>query len=83
MYATYHMDQPQIFYNKEDQWEIPAITEKEPIMRHLIMKLLGEKEEEFILMIPFTPRKKNNLASWLVARSDGEHYGKLIVYRFP
>ncbi len=83
MYATYHMDQPQIFYNKEDQWEIPAITEKEPIMRHLIMKLLGEKEEEFILMIPFTPRKKNNLASWMVARSDGEHYGKLIVYRFP
>jgi len=83
MYATYHMDQPQIFYNKEDQWEIPAITEKEPIMRHLIMKLPGEKEEEFILMLPFTPRKKNNLASWMVARSDGGHYGKLIVYRFP
>ncbi len=83
LYRIYHMDQPQIFYNKEDQWEIPAITEKEPIMRHLIMKLPGEKEEEFILMIPFTPRKKNNLASWMVARSDGEHYGKLIVYRFP
>ncbi|MEK6963601.1 MAG: UPF0182 family protein, partial [Nanoarchaeota archaeon] len=83
MYTTYHMDQPQIFYNKEDQWEIPAITEKESIMRHLIMRLSGEKKEEFILMLPFTPRKKNNLASWMVARSDGEHYGKLIVYRFP
>ncbi len=83
LYATYHMDLPQIFYNKEDQWEIPAIKEKEPIMRHLIMKLPEEKKEEFILMLPFTPRKKNNLASWMVARSDGEHYGKLIVYRFP
>ena len=77
------MDQPQIFYNKEDQWEVPAITEKEPIMRHLIMRLPGEKKEEFILMLPFTPRGKNNLAAWMVARSDGEHYGKLIVYRFP
>ncbi len=83
LYTVYHMDQPQIFYNKEDQWEIPAISTKEPIMRHLIMKLPGEDKEEFILMLPFTPRKKNNLASWMVARSDGEHYGKLIVYRFP
>ena len=83
LYMIYHMDQPQIFYNKEDQWEIPAIKEREPTMRHLIMKLPGEKEEEFILMLPFTPRGKNNLASWMVARSDGEHYGKLIVYRFP
>ena len=83
LYMVYHMDQPQIFYNKEDQWEVPAITEKEPIMRHLIMRLPGEKKEEFILMLPFTPRGKNNLAAWMVARSDGEHYGKLIVYRFP
>ncbi|MDP3764981.1 MAG: UPF0182 family protein [Nanoarchaeota archaeon] len=83
LYMVYHMDQPQIFYNKEDQWEIPAITEKEPIMRHLIMRLPGEKKEEFILMLPFTPRGKNNLAAWVVARSDGKHYGKLIVYRFP
>jgi uncharacterized membrane protein (UPF0182 family) len=83
LYMIYHMDQPQIFYNKEDQWEIPAIREKEPIMRHLIMRLPGEKEEEFILMLPFTPRGKNNLAAWVVARSDGKHYGKLIVYRFP
>ena len=77
------MDQPQIFYNKEDQWEIPAITEKESIMRHLIMRLPGEKKEEFILMLPFTPQGKNNLAAWVVARSDDKYYGKLIVYRFP
>jgi len=92
-YTTYHMDDPQIFYNKEDQWEIPAIasgnaaqTENEtPTMnpRHMIMKLPGEKTEEFILMLPFTPRAKDNLSAWMVARNDGQEYGKLVVYRFP
>lgn len=84
LYRIYHMEQPQIFYNKEDMWEIPRIAnEKDPIMRHLIMKLPGEQQEEFILMIPFTPRQKDNMSAWMVARADGEHYGKLIVYRFP
>jgi len=93
IYTTYHMDDPQIFYNKEDQWEIPAIvqggtaqTENDaPIMnpRHMIMKLPGEKAEEFILMLPFTPRAKDNLSAWMVARNDGQKYGKLVVYRFP
>jgi len=87
VYATYHMDDPQIFYNKEDLWEIPAIAqeEKQQIMtpRHMIMKLPGEKKEEYILMLPFTPRAKDNLSAWMVARNDGQQYGKLVVYRFP
>lgn len=93
IYTTYHMNDPQVFYNKEDQWEIPAIaqegetqTESEtPAMnpRHMIMKLPGEKTEEFILMLPFTPRGKDNLSAWMVARNDGQEYGKLVVYRFP
>ncbi|KKS78702.1 MAG: hypothetical protein UV54_C0054G0008, partial [Candidatus Beckwithbacteria bacterium GW2011_GWA2_43_10] len=93
-YSVYHMDDPQIFYNKEDQWEIPAIaaegegasrTGAIPPMqpRHIIMKLPGEKKEEYILMLPFTPRAKDNLSAWMVARNDGENYGKLSVYRFP
>ncbi len=93
VYTTYHMDNPQIFYNKEDLWEIPAIAQegeqqadgKVPAMtpRHMIMKLPGEKKEEYILMLPFTPRAKDNLSAWMVARNDGEQYGKLVVYRFP
>ncbi|MGE0884471.1 MAG: UPF0182 family protein [Blastocatellales bacterium] len=88
VYSTYHMDQPQVFYNKEDQWEIAAVSEdqKEPQMMepyHNIMKLPGEQKEEYILMLPFTPRSKDNLAAWMVARSDGENYGGLRVYRFP
>ena len=93
-YTVYHMDDPQIFYNKEDQWEIPAIpTEGEgdpkggivlPMQpRHSIMKLPGEKKEEYVSMLPFTPRAKDNLSAWIVSRNDGENYGKLLVYRFP
>jgi uncharacterized membrane protein (UPF0182 family) len=50
---------------------------------YTIMKLPGERSEEFILMLPFTPKDKNNLSAWMAARSDGDQYGKLIVYRFP
>jgi uncharacterized membrane protein (UPF0182 family) len=93
VYTIFHMDDPQIFYNKEDQWEIPAVApdeRKEPgrraasmPARHMIMRLPGEEKEEYILMLPFTPRAKDNLSAWMVARSDGELYGQLIVYRFP
>ena len=86
LYATYHMDETQVFYNKEDQWQIPRVTsgaQADPMMRHMIMKLPGEEREEFILMIPFTPRGKDNLAAWMVARHDGEWLGQLVVYRFP
>jgi uncharacterized protein len=85
VYSTYHMEEPQMFYNKEDQWEIPVLgTRAEPMESYYtIMKLPEEKKEEFILMIPFNPRKKDNLSAWMVARSDGEYYGKLLVYRFP
>jgi uncharacterized membrane protein (UPF0182 family) len=54
-----------------------------PFLRHMVMRLPGEREPEFILMRPFTPRQKDNLAAWMVARNDGEHYGKLVIYRFP
>ena len=87
LFQTYHMEQAQVFYNKEDMWEVPKLnkeTNKEdPMMRHLIMKLPGEEKEEFIFMAPYTPRNKDNMSAWMVARNDGENYGKLVVYRFP
>src|SRR3989344_3375090 len=83
IYTTYHMDDPQIFYNKEDQWEIPAIDESAMTPRHMIMKLPGESKEEFILMLPFPPKAKDNLSAWMVARNDDDKYGKLVVYHFP
>jgi uncharacterized membrane protein (UPF0182 family) len=86
MYATYHMTNPQVFYNKEDQWQVPLLESaqsKEMEPYYTIMKLPREKQTEFIQMLPFTPSKKNNLSAWLAARSDGGHYGHLLAYTFP
>jgi len=87
MYATYHMTNPAVFYNKEDEWEVPSIESgrasapMDPY--YTIMRLPKERDAEFVQMLPFTPRRKDNLAAWMVARSDGEHYGKMLVFQFP
>ena len=88
VFATYHMTEPPVFYNREDQWEVPTIDdsgEAQAAMQpyYTIMRLPGESEPEFIQMLPFTPRRKDNLAAWLVARSDAEHYGEVRVFEFP
>jgi len=86
LYTTYHMIEPEQFYHREDQWQIPVVGqggERNPFMRHIVMRLPDEQNAEYIFMTPFTPRQKDNLAAWMVARNDGEHYGKLLVYRFP
>jgi uncharacterized protein len=87
MFATFHMTNPANFYNREDQYEIPAFDvggqseRMEPY--YTIMKLPGEQQAEFIQMLPYTPRQKDNLAAWMVARSDGQNYGRLMVFQFP
>jgi uncharacterized protein len=88
LYTIYHMQEPENFYHREDQWQIPTTVtgeegSRDPFLRHMVMKLPGEEREEFILMTPFSPREKDNLAAWMVARMDGDHYGQLVVYRFP
>jgi uncharacterized membrane protein (UPF0182 family) len=87
VFATYHMTQPSVFYNREDQWEVPVVddtNEGGPMQPYYtIMRLPGEPEPEFIQMLPFTPRNRDNLAAWLAARSDREHYGTLRVFQFP
>ncbi len=87
MYAWYHVDQPDVFYQTEDQWQFPTQSAQDvssdPFLRHIIMKLPGEATEEFIVMTPFTPKGKHNLTAWMVARNDGDRYGQLLVYRFP
>ena len=88
VFATYHMTEPAVFYNREDQWEVPTIddsgeaaTAMQPY--YTIMRLPGETDAEFIQMLPFTPRRKDNLSAWLVARSDAAHYGDVRVFQFP
>lgn len=83
----YHMIDAKVFYNREDQWQVPREIygdkpqQVEPY--YLIMKLPEASTEEFTLLLPFTPTQRNNMISWLAARSDGDNYGKLLLYRFP
>ncbi|MEW6410020.1 MAG: UPF0182 family protein [Nitrospirota bacterium] len=83
MFATYHMTDPKVFYNKEDLWEIPVYGNKSMEPYYTIMRLPEDKKEEYILLLPYTPAKRDNLAAWLAARCDEPNYGKLIVYTFP
>ena len=87
IYRTYHMEDPVVYYNREDVWEIPqenyqgSTINVEPY--YIMNQLPGEKDAEFILMTPFTPSNRNNMVAWMAARNDGEHYGELFSYRFP
>lgn len=86
-YRTFHMEDPQVFYNREDMWEVPRESYRgqerlvEPY--YIIMELPDSDGAEFILMLPFTPRDKDNMISWLAGRSDGARYGEVVVYKFP
>jgi uncharacterized protein len=84
MYATYHMTDPQVFYNREDLWSIPQeIYENKQqtiLPYYIIMRLPDTESEEFILMLPLTPSKKDNMVAWMCARCDGGNYGQLLIY---
>lgn len=87
-YAIFHMTDPRVFFNKEDLWRVARSAARGPAVPmtpyYTIMKLpeIGEKEE-FILMVPFTPARKNNMIAWMAARCDAPNYGKVTVFTFP
>lgn len=87
IYQVYHMLDPNVFYNKEDAWALAMEkfdqTQQRVQPYYVIMRLPGEQKEEFLLMLPFTPRDKDNMIAWLAARSDGAQYGKMLLYKFP
>lgn len=84
---TYHMQDAQVFYNKEDLWSLPReiYGDKEQAMEpyYSIMRLPDGQGEEFILLLPFTPNNKQNMVAWLGAKSDGADYGKRVLYQMP
>ena len=87
VYKAYHVNNPTVFYNGEDVWDIATekyMSEVQEVESNYVMfKLKGSDKLEFLLSIPFTPKEKANMNSLLIARNDGENYGKLIMYRFP
>jgi uncharacterized membrane protein (UPF0182 family) len=88
MYALFHMTDPRVFYNKEDLWRVAQSAAGGPgtamTPYYNIMKLAEVgKREEFILMAPFTPARKDNMIAWMAARCDDPNYGKVLVFTFP
>ncbi|HSL51284.1 MAG TPA: UPF0182 family protein [Candidatus Deferrimicrobiaceae bacterium] len=87
MYATYHMQDPQVFYNKEDLWVLPRLPqegrdrEMEPYFT--VMRLPGEAREEFVLLSGFNPSGRDNMIALMVARMDPPQYGQIVAYAFP
>lgn len=87
VYSKYHMTDAKVFYQKEDMWDIAhqiygtENVQMEP--SYYIFKLPSEDKAEFMNMIPFTPKSKQNMTALMMARNDQENYGKLVVYTFP
>ncbi len=87
-YRLYHMQDPQVFYNKEDQWDIArqVVSQEETSATrpyYVMLQLPGQNQAEFVLMLPFTSHNRDNLISWMAARCDPGHYGQVIFYRLP
>ncbi|MBX6377756.1 MAG: UPF0182 family protein, partial [Clostridia bacterium] len=89
MFTKYHMQDPVVYYNREDLWARPqeiAGESLQPVRMdpyYVIMQLPGEPASEFLIMTPFTPVNRANMIAWMAGRSDGEHYGRLLVFKFP
>jgi len=92
VYGLYHMTDPEVFYNREDQWTVATETGStqsgdqgsQPMPPNFVlMTLPGESTLEFDEILPFTPLNRNNMIGWIAARSDGTNYGSAVVYDFP
>ncbi|MFC1517335.1 UPF0182 family protein [Candidatus Margulisiibacteriota bacterium] len=87
MYRIYHMNDAQVFYNQEDLWNVPRVSQgggQESMTPYYVMMQLPETNRlEFLIMLPFTPNGKDNMIGWLSAMCDGDEYGKLLLYSLP
>ncbi len=86
VYRTYHMTDPNEFYNREDMWAWPEeLFEDQPQQMqpyYVLMQLPGEDKLEFMQILPFTPANRENMISWMSAKSDPENYGDKLVFEF-
>lgn len=87
VYGRYHMNDVNVFYQEEDIWsvahEMYGTEEKKMTSNFFVLKLPGESSAEFVSSLPYTPKGKQNMTAQLISRSDGEHYGELVLYRYP
>jgi len=87
MYATYHMNEPDVFYQREDVWQFATERYRDDFQGvapyYVLTQFPERKALEFVLMLPYTPRNKNVMNAWIAGRCDPQHYGEIIVYTFP
>lgn len=87
VYGKYHMEDVNVFYQKEDVWDIASeiygMEKQQMKPNYYIAKLPGEDKAEFFNSLPFTPKSKQNMTALMVARNDGDNYGQLVLYQFP
>ena len=87
IYNTYHMTNPQVFYNNEDLWERPnekyggQQIKMEPY--YVLSKLPGEDQLQYMLISPLTPNNRDNMIAWMTAKSDFPQYGEVEVFKLP
>jgi uncharacterized protein len=98
-YASYHIGAARDFYSKQDFWALPedrsgqltrgegslVVAGTKPRMRpyYLLTRLPGEHDEQFVLVMPFTPNNKQNMVAYMAARSDPIGYGKITLFSLP
>ncbi|MGH2660295.1 MAG: UPF0182 family protein [Actinomycetota bacterium] len=92
-FANYHVTEPGVFYQKQDFWAVPfdptvsagdEVTQEVPLRPYyLLMRLPGEADETFVLVLPFTPEGRQNIVAWMAAKSDPADYGEIVVFEFP
>jgi uncharacterized membrane protein (UPF0182 family) len=86
-FATYHVTDVSLLYNKGNQWEIPnnlSISGTAPQSAYyMIMRLPGKTHEEFVLILPYVPNGRANMIAWLGAQSDLPNYGRAVSFEFP
>ena len=93
VYGLYHTQSAKVFFQREDVWNVAQQIGIDDQGRKqtqtldpyfVLMHLPGEQaNNEFVLILPFTPAGRNNMIGWMAGRCDGENYGKLLIYNFP
>ena len=87
VYEKYHMTDPTVFYNQEDLWvraTAKYYSQVQPVEPYYIMwQVPGAQKQQYVLMLPFTPKNRQVLIGWIAGMCDPENYGRFLAYQFP
>jgi uncharacterized membrane protein (UPF0182 family) len=85
-FRTYHMTDPEEFYNREDLWAWPEEIVEGSAVRvepyYVLMQLPGSQDLDYIMIMPYTPSSRENMVAWMAVQNDPEKYGQKVVYNF-